>query len=72
MICGGYDKHIPFAPLAKVLRERAKGVVLTGATAGQIQAALDACTEGNPDLPVYRESDFADAVRCAASHAKKG
>ncbi|MBQ1232897.1 MAG: UDP-N-acetylmuramoyl-L-alanine--D-glutamate ligase [Clostridia bacterium] len=72
VICGGYDKHIPFAPLAKVLRERAKGVVLTGATAGQIQAALDACTEGNPDLPVYCEHDFADAVRCAASHAKKG
>jgi UDP-N-acetylmuramoylalanine--D-glutamate ligase len=72
VICGGYDKHIPFAPLAKVLRERAKGVVLTGATAGQIQEALDACTEGDPDLPVYREDNFADAVRCAAGHAKKG
>ena len=72
VICGGYDKHIPFAPLAKVLRERARGVVLTGATADQIQAALDACTEGDPDLPVYRENDFADAVRCAAAHAKEG
>lgn len=72
VICGGYDKHIPFAPLAKVLRERAKGVVLTGATAGQIQAALDACTEGDLNLPVYREDHFADAVRCAASHAKEG
>lgn len=72
VICGGYDKHIPFAPLAKVLRERARGVVLTGATADQIQKALDACTEGDPDLPVYRENDFADAVRCAAKHAKEG
>ena len=72
VICGGYDKHIPFAPLAKVLRERAKGVVLTGATAGQIQEALDACTEGDPDLPVYREDNFADAVRCAARHANEG
>ena len=72
VICGGYDKHIPFAPLAKVLRERAKGVVLTGATAGQIQEALDACTEGDPDLPVYREDNFADAVRCAARYANEG
>ena len=72
VICGGYDKHIPFAPLAKVLRERARGVVLTGATADQIQKALDACTEGDPNLPVYRENDFANAVRCAAKHAKEG
>ncbi len=72
VICGGYDKHIPFEPLAKVLRERARGVVLTGATADAIQAALDACTKGNLDLPVYRESHFADAVRCAAAHAGKG
>ncbi len=72
VICGGYDKHIPFAPLAKVLRERARGVVLTGATAELIQSALDACTEGNLNLPVYRADNFADAVRCAASHAKEG
>ena len=72
VICGGYDKHIPFAPLAKVLRERAKGVVLTGATADAIQAALDACTEGDRDLPILREDNFADAVRCAAAHAGKG
>ena len=72
VICGGYDKHIPFAPLAKVLRERAKGVVLTGATADAIQKALDECREGDLDLPVYRENNFADAVRCAASKAAKG
>ena len=72
VICGGYDKHIPFAPLAKVLRERARGVVLTGATADAIQAALDECREGDLDLPIYREDNFADAVKCAASKAGKG
>ena len=72
MICGGYDKHIPFAPLAKVLRERARGVVLTGATAQMIKDALDACTEGDAQLPILREDNFADAVRLAASHAKEG
>ncbi len=72
VICGGYDKHIPFAPLAKVLRERALGVVLTGATADKIAAALDECCEGDLDLPILRQDDFADAVRCAAAHAKAG
>ena len=72
VICGGYDKHIPFAPLAKVLRERALGVVLTGATADKIAAALDECREGDLDLPILRQDDFADAVRCAAAHAKAG
>lgn len=72
VICGGYDKHIPFAPLAKVLRERARGVVLTGATAQMIKDALDACTEGDAQLPILCEDNFADAVRLAASHAKEG
>ena len=72
VICGGYDKHIPFAPLAKVLRERACGVVLTGATADAIAKALDECSEGDLNLPIYREADFEAAVRCAAGHAKKG
>ena len=35
-ICGGYDKHIDFAPLAESLCRRAKAVVLTGATADKI------------------------------------
>lgn len=72
VICGGYDKHIPFAPLARVLRERARGVVLTGATADAIAKALDECREGDLELPIYREADFEAAVRCAASHAEKG
>ena len=72
VICGGYDKHIPFAPLAKVLRERACGVVLTGATANQIAKALEECREGDLDLPVFHEDDFEAAVRCAAAHAGKG
>jgi len=70
VICGGYDKHIPFAPLAKALIARAKAVVLTGATAEKIQAALDA--EGASDLPVYREADFTRAVCLAKEIATAG
>jgi len=72
VICGGYDKHIPFEPLARVLRERACGVVLTGATADAIAKSLDECREGDLALPIYREPDFEQAVKCAARMAKKG
>ncbi len=73
VICGGYDKHIPFAPLGEVLVEKAKAVVLTGATAGAIQAALEA-TPGfrAAALPVCRESDFRQAVLAARDLASPG
>lgn len=41
VICGGYDKHIPFEPLAEVLCEKAKHVVLCGATKDAIRKALE-------------------------------
>lgn len=69
VICGGYDKHIPFAPLAKSLKERARAVVLTGSTRECIREALDA----EPGiLPVYTEPDFARAVALARALAQPG
>jgi len=75
LICGGYDKHIPFAPLAETLlsHENVRAVVLTGATASAIEDALRA----HPDfarraLPILREADFTDAVRAAAAAARPG
>lgn len=73
IICGGYDKHIPFAPLAQALCDRAAAVVLTGATADAIHAALLACPDFSPErLPVTTERDFASAVHRAASIATPG
>ena len=40
IICGGYDKHIPFDPLGDELCLRAKKVVLTGAAAEKIRDAI--------------------------------
>ena len=40
IICGGYDKHIPFDPLGDELCIRAKKVVLTCATAEKIRDAI--------------------------------
>lgn len=73
VICGGYDKHIPFAPLAEALCRRAKCVVLTGATAEKIAEALKDCLLFDPDvLPVIMEKDFQRAVLQASRMAKRG
>lgn len=72
-ICGGYDKNIPFEPLAVTLCERAKAVVLTGVCADKILSALESY-EGykSSKLEVYKEPDFYDAVRKTRLIAKEG
>lgn len=73
VICGGYDKNIPFAPLAEALCECAAGVVLTGDTADKIYDALmvhdgfDAIK-----LPIHRVDDFEGAVNEARKMAQPG
>ena len=63
VICGGYDKNIPYAPLAESLCRSVRAVVLTGATAQKIQEALDACPTYDPSrLTVAHEPDFRSAV----------
>lgn len=70
VICGGYDKNIPFAPLAEALCRDAVGVVLTGATAEKIYGALMACPEFDPEkLAVARVDDFDGAVSAARDMA---
>nr|MBQ4318273.1 UDP-N-acetylmuramoyl-L-alanine--D-glutamate ligase [Clostridia bacterium] len=78
VICGGYDKHIPYEPLAPGLCRYTKCVVLTGATGPKIKAALDAYTasSGLPDgetVPRVIEDDtFEGAVRAAHECARSG
>ncbi len=73
IICGGYDKKIPFEPLAIALCERAKKVILTGATAEKIKDAILACPLFvSSELEIIEKSDFEDAVKAARDAAKKG
>ena len=73
VICGGYDKNIPFEPLARALCERARAVVLTGATSEKIYDALQAEPDFSEDkLLVKTEKDFGRAVICAKELAKDG
>ena len=67
VICGGYDKNIPFAPLAKALDKKAKAVILTGATAEKIKEAL---VDEMAELDIYIEKDFDTAIHLARSIAQ--
>lgn len=74
VICGGYDKHIPFTPLAGPLCERCRVIVLTGATGPRIRAELDAYLAQHPEVhPVIAEEpEFDAAVACAHRYAQPG
>ena len=78
LICGGYDKQIPFAPLAEAVlsRHNIHTLVLTGATGDAIEDAMRTCTlweeRVNNGFMLYREPVFDDAVRCAANAAEPG
>ena len=69
VICGGYDKNIPFEPLAKALNERAKAVILTGATSEKINEVLRA---SGTQLDIFIENDFRNAIFKAKNIAQKG
>ncbi|MBQ8141103.1 MAG: UDP-N-acetylmuramoyl-L-alanine--D-glutamate ligase [Clostridia bacterium] len=73
VICGGYDKNIPFEPLADALCENAKCAVLTGAAAMKIKNALLSCPKYSPEkLKIVEEDEFDDAVLTARDCAESG
>ena len=76
VICGGRDKHLPWDPLVEALFARASTVVLTGESAGAIEAAIareaGRRADGGASLRVIREDDFAAAVSAASAAAKPG
>ena len=75
IICGGYDKEIPFAPLAKALisHGNVQTVVLTGATMEKIKKAmLEEPGFAASGIELICKPDFEEAVRCAARSAQPG
>ncbi len=75
IICGGYDKQIPFAPLAQALISHGniKTVVLTGATMEKIKKAiLEESGFNQSGIELLCRPDFEDAVRAAAASAQPG
>lgn len=73
LIAGGYDKNIPFDPLGPAVVNHVKTLVLIGATAPKIEAAVKAAPgyrEGNPKI--VHASSLEEAVKLCRTDAVKG
>lgn len=68
LIAGGYDKHIPYAPLGPIAAETVKHAILLGATAKAIETAIRDCS----DLPITHVCGMEEAVQVAAEIAAAG
>lgn len=71
VIVGGYDKHVSFEELGAVLADRAKSVIVIGATQAQIVDAVEARRK-KPEPSVLKVEDLASAVASAKRQAEKG
>ena len=73
LIAGGYDKHIPFDTLGEALPTAAKTVLLCGATADKIEAAVKAAPGYAPGKPaLLRFEKLDDVVAWAAENTAAG
>ena len=73
LIAGGYDKHIPFDVLGPEVTAHVKLLVLCGATAGKIRAAVEAAPDYRPCHPeIIEVTPFRAAVEAARDRAVPG
>ena len=73
LIAGGYDKHIPFDVLGPEVTVHVKLLVLCGATAEKIRAAVEAAPDYRPGHPEILEvTPFRAAVEAARDRAVSG
>ena len=73
LIAGGYDKHIPFDVLGPEIVEHVKLLILCGATADKIRAAVEqapGCRPGHPEI--LDVTPFQKAVETARDRAVPG
>ena len=73
LIAGGYDKNIPYDVLGPEIVEHCKRLVLTGATAPKIRAAVEMAVGYDANVLITEEyDDFYAAIRAAADAAEAG
>ncbi len=73
LIGGGYDKHIPFEPLAPHAIEKIKLLILSGPTADKIEKAVrDADGFGACGMEIIHVDNMEQAVALAHEKAKSG
>lgn len=73
VIAGGYDKHIPFEPMARPVIEHVKTLILTGATADKIESVVRSHPAfEDSGLRILRAENLDEAVKIADAEAKDG
>ncbi|MGN0620771.1 MAG: UDP-N-acetylmuramoyl-L-alanine--D-glutamate ligase, partial [Porcipelethomonas sp.] len=73
VIAGGYDKKIPFEPMADTVNEKVKSLILMGVTAEKIEKAVTSSEKYDPDnLKIYHVSSMEEAVSKAREIAAEG
>lgn len=73
LIAGGYDKKIPYEPLGPVIADKVKILILMGATADKIEAAVKNAPGYNDELTkIIRVENMEQAVSKAYELAKSG
>ncbi len=73
VLAGGYDKKIPFEPMAETVCERVKVLILMGVTASKIEAAVTAAKNYDPaQLRILHASSMEDAVAIAERESGNG
>ncbi|MDE5754861.1 MAG: UDP-N-acetylmuramoyl-L-alanine--D-glutamate ligase [Oscillospiraceae bacterium] len=73
VLAGGYDKKIPFEPMAETVCDRVKLLILMGATADKIQKAITSSGNYDPGkLKILRVNSMEEAVSTAYREARSG
>ena len=72
LIAGGYDKHIPFEPLAPYINEKVKTLILSGPTADKIEKAVKEDKSYDGSIKILRSESMEQSVQLAYENAEKG
>lgn len=73
LICGGYDKNIPYEPLGPVICSKVKTLILIGKTAPKIEAAVRNCENYSENAPaIYNADSMEEAVKLARTLSVPG
>lgn len=73
LICGGYDKNIPYDPLGPVICDKVKLLILMGATAEKIEkAVLNSPNYKESEISIIHAENMVEAVLTVRARAAEG
>ena len=73
LICGGYDKHIPYDPLGPVICDKVKTLIVMGDTGPKIEEAVRNAENYRENAPeILRVKTMEEAVATAQEKSKAG